>query len=83
MIAEFPIRTGFADNYHFTANGDIIVVNDRGKMMKLRCKTKEKVAEEILKDAVDEKGKEGNTPKIDQGDGWVEIGGVRLPVKKK
>lgn len=83
VIAEFPIRTGFADNYHFTANGDIIVVNDKGKMMKVRCKTKEKVAEEIMKDAVDEKGKEENSPKIDQGDGWVEIGGVRLPVKKK
>lgn len=79
-IADFPVKLGFAENYHFTDDGDLLLVDDKGKMIKAHFTTREESLRTIRENAL--KGDEEEKQGIERGDGQVDIGGGRLPVKR-
>jgi len=80
-IMDMPVRMGFAENYHFTGDGDLLLVDDKGLLMKGHFTTKEESLDKIREDATKGEDPAAGQDSIETGDGWVDIGGVRLDVK--
>lgn len=75
------VTMAFGDNYQVLDNNDIILTTDEGRMKKIHYTSMEEALQKAAKQADGVKEDPGNNLKVEEGEKWVDIGGVRLRKK--
>ncbi|MCD4785135.1 MAG: PQQ-binding-like beta-propeller repeat protein [Candidatus Eremiobacteraeota bacterium] len=78
---KFDASLAFGDNYSITDSNDIIVATEDCKLIKLHYTTREEAIQKQVKKSITKAETKENL-KIEKGDKWIDIGGVRLKVNK-
>lgn len=78
---EFGASLVLGDNYSITDSNDVIVATDDCKLIKIHYATREEAIQEQVDKSITEAETAENL-KIEKGEKWVDIGGVRLKVNE-
>ena len=84
LVHEEPIPLAFGDHAVLAMqDGSLVAATERGDLVGLRITTPESARDEALAKAQDATPPEASAPTIERSEGFVVIGGVRVPIRPR